>query len=107
MDKFEAGPLGVPVPMHDADEPSVKMLALLDRQHEGDLLAGGDGVAIGIADDLEHGTPLWNGLESWGVRLVQLRNGMLMSSPVWARQRRRKTSHSASSRLVKIRSSSI
>ncbi len=98
MDEFEPRPFGIAVAMDDPHEPRLEPVALLHRELEGDGLAGSDRVAVGIADDLQHGRRTY---------LAQSRKGRLMSSPVCARQRRRKTSHSASSRLVKTGESSI
>src|SRR5215472_19056627 len=56
MAEFEARPLRVAVAMDDPDEPRREILALLLRQLEGDGLSRGDGIADGIAQDLQHGS---------------------------------------------------
>ena len=107
MGEFEPRPFGIAVAMDDPHEPGVEPIALLHRELEGDGLAGSDRVAVGIADDLQHGSGLTAGLKGRGAKPAQSRKGRLISSPVCARQRRRKTSHSASSRLVKTEAASI
>src|SRR5687767_15092465 len=66
----------------------VEAFALLERDHEFDLATLRHAIAVGIAEYLDH--------------LPAPSYGRLMFSPVWAFHRLLNTSHSASSRLLKI-----